>query len=347
MPSSRTRLAAVATGTLLSLAAAPAAHAATVPLGSGATAIRFDAGVAKALTSLKVGLSAVKPAEVVNRSVALPVTGGSIDPTSGAGVIKHRGGLRLSLGSTKVSLTNFDIRVSSKPTVSVQVNGGKRLTAFSLDLSKVKTARSGIGTKLTRVGLQLTPAGARALNRSFRVKAFQAQGRLGSVAIIAVPSQAVFTGGNTALALDPGAVSALSSLGVEPGLEGGFVRADGAYSFPITEGKLDARTLIGTVQHGGTLTLTTDGVSVRLSDFVIDTKARTLSASVNGSAQTAILDLDLRKPDLEVRNQRVFLSQIAATLTQGAADALNQAFGTTAFAAGFKLGTASVLGQTL
>ena len=56
----------------------------------------------------------------------------------------------------------------------------------------------------------------------------------------------------------------------------------------------------------------------------------------------AILDLDLAALQPAVQGRSITLGGVVAKLTQGAADALNAAFGTTAFAGGLVLGTATV-----
>jgi hypothetical protein len=61
-----------------------------------------------------------------------------------------------------------------------------------------------------------------------------------------------------------------------------------------------------------------------------------------GSARLAILDLDLSAVKVARRGRKLTVSGVSATLTKGAADALNGAFATHAFAKGLKLGTAVV-----
>jgi hypothetical protein len=147
--------------------------------------------------------------------------------------------------------------------------------------------------------------------------------------------------GATTLTLDQGAVDALTSLGIAPApLKP--AKADGAdLRFPITNGRVDAKTLAGKIRHTGGLSLTKGGTRVELRNFIIDTKKAVLTARV-GDARLAILDLDLSDVAVAKKGKRLTVSGVSATLTKGAADALNGAFGTTAFAKGLAIGTAVV-----
>jgi|1185.fasta_scaffold648370_1 hypothetical protein len=149
------------------------------------------------------------------------------------------------------------------------------------------------------------------------------------------------TRGTTTLALDKGAVDALTSLGIAaaplaPAKAGGT-----GLAFPITTGRVDAATLAGTIRHTGGLSLTRGATRVELRNFVIDTKRSVLTARA-GSARLAILDLDLSAVKVARRGRKLTVSGVSATLTKGAAAALNGAFATHAFAEGLKLGTAVV-----
>ena len=78
-------------------------------------------------------------------------------------------------------------------------------------------------------------------------------------------------------------------------------------------------------------------------DIRVGAGAPQLFAALNGSAEkVAILDLDLAALQPAVQGRSITLGGVVAKLTQGAADALNAAFGTTAFAGGLVLGTATV-----
>jgi hypothetical protein len=147
--------------------------------------------------------------------------------------------------------------------------------------------------------------------------------------------------GATTLTLDKGAVDALTSLGIAAAPLAPAKAAGGGLAFPITNGRVDAKTLAGTIRHTGGLSLTRGATRVELRNFVIDTKKAVLTARA-GTTRLAILDLDLSKVKVASKGRKLTVSGVAATLTKGAADALNGAFATNAFAKGLKIGTAVV-----
>jgi hypothetical protein len=147
--------------------------------------------------------------------------------------------------------------------------------------------------------------------------------------------------GATTLTLDKGATDALASLGIAAAPLAPAT-ADGAdLAFPITTGRVKAKTLAGTIRHTGGLVLRREATSVELRNFVIDTKKSVLTARA-GNARLAILDLDLSEVKVAKKGKRLTVSGVSATLTQGAADALNGAFQTDAFKQGLLIGTAVV-----
>jgi len=149
------------------------------------------------------------------------------------------------------------------------------------------------------------------------------------------------SGGATTLTLDKGATDALASLGIAAAPLAPAT-ADGAdLAFPITTGRVKAKTLAGTIRHTGGLALSRDATRVELRNFIIDTKKAELTARV-GNARLAILDLDLSKIEVAKKGKRLTVSGVSATLTKGAADALNGAFATDAFKQGLPIGTAVV-----
>ena len=99
MPATRTSLALASAG-LVALALAGPAEAAQVKLAGGSTTLKLDAGTAKALGSLGVAVSPLRPAKARGGGIAFPITGGRIDPATAAGTIRHSGGLLLRAGAS-------------------------------------------------------------------------------------------------------------------------------------------------------------------------------------------------------------------------------------------------------
>jgi hypothetical protein len=152
-------------------------------------------------------------------------------------------------------------------------------------------------------------------------------------------------GGNgvTTLALDPAAAAALTGLGVTPApIAPARALPSGELAFPITNSFRNAlRT--GVVRHSGGISLTAGSTTVNLEDFVIDPFRRVLTARV-GDARLPILSLDFSDARVRFNGRRLTIGPVAGSLTAGAADALNAAFGLApgTVPAGLKLGDATV-----
>ena len=99
--------------------------------------------------------------------------------------------------------------------------------------------------------------------------------------------------GATTLALSDGAASALQSLGIAAAPLKPARAGDDGLRFPITAGKLDAKTYAGQIKHVGGISLTRGATRVDLRNFVINVDgAPDLTARV-GDSRVSILDLDL------------------------------------------------------
>ena len=148
------------------------------------------------------------------------------------------------------------------------------------------------------------------------------------------------TYGATTLQLNPGTAAALTSLGVTPGVIAPASATSAGLSFPITDSPLRALHT-GTITHlrGISLTAGPPGRPDRLLDQ--PGSAPNLSAEVGG-ARVSILSLDLSRARTHVSHGVLTLGPVTASLTQMAADALNSAFGVTAFTKGLVLGAATV-----
>jgi hypothetical protein len=149
--------------------------------------------------------------------------------------------------------------------------------------------------------------------------------------------------GATTLALDPAAVDALTGLGVTPApIAPARALPSGELAFPITNSFRNAlRT--GVIRHSGGISLTAGSTTVNLEDFVIDPYRRVLTARV-GDARLPILSLDFSHARVRFNGRRLTVGPVGGSLTAGAADALNAAFGLKpgTVPAGLKLGDATV-----
>jgi hypothetical protein len=324
------------------LVAAPGAPAA-VDLDGGSTRLTLNSGTAAALGELGVTVRPTGPARARGARVTFPISTGTIDPATAAGTIQHRGGLRLSGGGNAITLRDYAVRVGRRITLTARV-GGARVAILALT-GRPRVRRDGFGTVVSGLTARLTQAAARALNQTFGVHAFSRGLPLGGIRVSAEPSQAEWQStGATALALDAGTVAALTGLGVTPGVIEPATIAGTSASFPITGGIADLDLSGGDVTHAGGISLSAGATVVRLEAFDIRLGATPqLFASVNGGAEKiAVADLDVSAATPAVAGRQVTVGNVGVRLTQGAADALNAAFGTTALTAGLALGVATV-----
>jgi hypothetical protein len=174
---------------------------------------------------------------------------------------------------------------------------------------------------------------------------------LASALMLATPAFADPTvqvgGGRTRVVLSDELLGALTALAVTPErirpgkLKNGFVE------YPIPTGALDLADLRGDIFHAGGLALSAGETTVELRSFVIDTTATpvlTGLVSVNGDlvGRVPLFELELTQAP-EVRGRRgILLENVEVTLTDAAADALNDIFGVSAFVEGLPIGVASV-----
>ncbi len=316
----------------------------TAAVAGGQTTLRLDPGTARALAAAGVQVTPTGAARARGAAIRFPVSGGSADPGTLAGRVAHRGGLRLRAGGRSVVLRAPVYRIGERSTLTLRA-GATRLPVARLDTGDARLhERDALRTGVARVAATLTRPAARALNRAFGTSLFRAGLRLGTVRSELRFGQVVFDGGATGLALDAGAAQALTTLGIAPGvvapatLEGGEVR------FPITGGRIDARTLAGRIAHSGALSLARGTTRVDLRDPLITVDDTPALSALVGDARVEVLALDASGARRSIDGDAVTLTGVVARLTAPAAEALNAAFATTAFTEGLTLGTASVRG---
>jgi hypothetical protein len=332
---------AVLAAVAAALVVAPAVTA-KVSLAGGATTLKLAPATARALADNGVSVTPLGPAKARRGAVAFPITGGSIDPASARGRIDHSGGLALRAGGTRVALRGFRVHVGANRAILTARTGGERLTVLSLSLARAKVTRNGVGTTVRGVRAVLSGQAARALNAAFDTDLFAKALPIGTVAVRAAPAQVQLAGGVTTLALDQGAAQALQSLNIQAAPIDPATAGGSGVSFPITGGKANAETFAGSIRHSGGIRLSRGDTVVDLTAFTIRVDSSPDLTARVGDGRVSILNLDLSQLEASVRGRRVELSGVRATLTAGAAQALNQAFSTDAFKEGLLLGTARV-----
>ena len=155
------------------------------------------------------------------------------------------------------------------------------------------------------------------------------------------------TAGKTEVQLSNELVGALIFAGVQPGAVGpGTLSKKGLATFPITTGAVEG--FKGEVDHSGGLSLTAGGTRVVLNSFIIDAlnaqPVLTGLVIANGGifGRAPLFNVDTSGVQVVTKGKKVTMSNVKLTLSQTAADALNQLFGVTAFTVNFPIGTATV-----
>lgn len=342
----RTAATAAAVGAAAALAAAPGAQAqssTSAAVASGQTMLLLDAGTAKVLRQNKISVGLISPAKSGRSGLTFPVapSGSSLDPRTYAGTLNHRGGITFRAGGKTLRLSDFRVTVGSRSSLNARINGGARATIISLNTRNAKITRQGINTGASGIVASLNGTGATALNRYFGVRLFKSGLRLGTVRSEAKFGEIVFAGGNTELALDGGTLAALQGLGVAPGIIAPATLAGTTASFPITGGKVNARTLAGSITHSGGISLTAGATRVELTNF--DIQLPKLLLQVNGGSPAPAVDLDASNAQVSVSGRNVTVANVVAKVNAAGASALSGAFGTTL--PEVTLGVATVKGQ--
>jgi len=142
-----------------------------VAIRGGATTLALDAGAGAALASLGVAPGVIGPATAGADGLRFPITGGTVDPTTLFGQVRHSGGISLTRGSTVVRLRDFVIDLDESPSLSARL-GHRRVDILRLDIAGVAPVAEGATVTLGGIEARLTAAAAGALNRAFGTRAF-------------------------------------------------------------------------------------------------------------------------------------------------------------------------------
>jgi hypothetical protein len=159
----------------------------------------------------------------------------------------------------------------------------------------------------------------------------------------AADRQVHLDGGRTVLTVDRATLKVLTDNDVSVTPIRGASANGRSFTFPITGGSVDAESLAGTIEHSGGLRFSEGGDRLGVQDFVIDTKEGVLTARVSGTkTRVPLLKLDLGSAHIDRGHGSVVISNVRASLTGEAADALNEAFDVSLFEKGLAIGTAKV-----
>jgi hypothetical protein len=186
-----TKAPALTVGSLIAVAAmlvvaAPAMGIAD-PLKGGTTTLKFS--------SLKVSKAKGGATKTGKRSATLPITGGSLDPTSGTGSVENGGSLKLKKGDEKATLSQIVANFGSGLSAKLK---GKTVKLATLTGGTV--GRAGFGGTVTGAKAKLTKKGAKARNKAFDTDSFKKGKKLGSADTSTVPATVAIKSGSSSTA---------------------------------------------------------------------------------------------------------------------------------------------------
>jgi hypothetical protein len=119
--------------------------------------------------------------------------------------------------------------------------------------------------------------------------------------------------------------------------------ANAALRFPVSGGQIVAPTLVGTVDHTGGLTFSRSGKRVALTNLVVNTETKQLTATVGGQSMPIFNLNNLTLPKRAGGpHGTVIASKIRLIVTFQAATALNSRLGAGTFKAGMNFGIAKL-----
>jgi hypothetical protein len=285
-------LAALAAALFALLAFAPYASATADPVESGSATITLNNGFTKYLKTFGIKTTKIAPAKLKGKKGTFPVTGGEVDPTTGAGTLNLGGGLKYKAGKKKAPVKGL-ILDTTKKALFAKVAGKK------LKLATVKGytfTRAGFGVSMTVKKLKVTKAAAKQLNKKLgyakgKPKPFLANKLMGSAKGEEQPSTvAIVPGGNVNFDADQELLLKLKDVEtnaavIAPTTENGF----GKYGLPITGGNISPTGAAGQVQTAGGLLLTQkldkgDGsfleTKITLGNMWLDLSAKTVTVEV-------------------------------------------------------------------
>lgn len=366
------------------LALAPFASAASDPLASGTTTLTLNKNLFKKLKKSGVKLIKVSPATLKVRTLALPVLGGSLDPTNGQGTVEQSGGIKFKHGKKSAVVKAIVVETTTN---SINANvAGKKMKLASL--SGVSSARNGFGANVTIGSSKLTGKAAKQLNKKLGFTGKQAKkapfkgGKgLGSALAETQPKTVTVLPGNTATlvtSIPTDTKLAKILVGIEtvaPTVE--TTPAPPTFAFPISGGTIAPNASSGIVQTSGGLKLhqvfvpTEVETTMTLNAIFIDLGAKTATVEVTVESKgidpklnlgplgrSSIANISLTGATIKSNpsTRTVSVENATATLQAVTAETLNSVFVTPFeaitslpaehFAEGDPLGTFSFTAQT-
>jgi hypothetical protein len=157
-------LAALAGLALLAFTAT--ASAAQDPIASGTTDLHMKKGFVRKISNLGATVQGVGVGTVTGNKISLPVSGGSLDPTDGKGLLESRGGFKFALGQRGVTVTQLTVNTENDAVYAMVAKARMQLGV----LTPPTTGREGFGANVKAVKLSLTEKATRRLSNRLGLK---------------------------------------------------------------------------------------------------------------------------------------------------------------------------------
>ncbi|HWM55691.1 MAG TPA: hypothetical protein VNO20_09915 [Solirubrobacterales bacterium] len=348
-------LGAAALIALLSLA--PASQAAYDPLASGTTKLTLDKSFLAFLKQNGVKLEAKSPAKRKGASIAIPVSGGEMDPLIEKGTIEQEGILVFKRGKSSLPFKKLTVKTKTSP-LQAKVGGSQLKVAKA---KRISFARSGFGTIFSAVDLGLSAKAVIRLNKKLHLgKAFKEGQLIGSLKSRTQPlTTSILAQNRATLVVNPAFVAKLNGLFVSLNpISPAELSPGSSFSFPvILGGAIAPDASLGTLRTGGAIEFLQQGAGqVFQNEFWLDLATKATSAEMEirpsppypgklGRVEAFGTDPASVSSDPGARTISVAGSPLA--LSTSTANTFNQAFaeGKATFAAGEPFGTLSFTAQ--
>lgn len=274
------------------LAFAPFASAAADPIGSGSATVTLNSGFVKSLKKRGVKIAKIAPAKLKGTKATFPVTGGELDPTTGAGFVNLGGGLKFKAGKKSAPVKGLVIN-TTKAGLFAKVAGRNVKLA---SLGGWSYVRAGFGVSITVKKLKLTNTAAKRLNKKLGFKAkpkpFKGNRVMGSAVAEEQPlTVTVLPVGDVAFNADATTLGKLAKVKVDvKKIDPTKSKGPGSYEFPITGGTISPAGTGGVVQTAGGLELEQKlqtgpteylETTITLKGFFVDLAAKTVTVEVS------------------------------------------------------------------
>ena len=320
----------------LLLSFAPGAGAKNDPLGSGTTKLSLDKSFLSYLAHNDLKLRAKLGARRQGKTIAMPITGGTMDLAAGEGEIDSEGTLLFEGAKGKVPFREITVKTKKTPLIA-KVGGSQLKVAQAKSIS---SKRAGFGSTFKAQELTLTAKAATRLDKKLRPKAPFKEGQLlGSLTSTPQPELITIEDkGRATLAFDPSFVAKLDSRFVSlnpvfpaehqgatftfPLAAGGALAPDGSQGTLRSAGEVEALQL-----HGAQLFWREVWLDLGAHQASVEAELLPTPPYPGKTPRTAIFDLAAVPVASDPKSRTIAVSGAPLTLNAAGVQELNEAFG--------------------